>query len=167
MFVQFPAAIMDPLQPIVDIMPYTPSPISAIDQVRLAKARYCRYLDTRQWDAFGALFVPAPDIRMIDAAGELLVSFSAREAFVDAARDYLAGAHSIHQVHNDELTQVSDSAISAIWSMEDYIVFPDVADGRPSRHHGYGHYHEDWVLGPDGWRIASLALRRTILEITP
>jgi hypothetical protein len=147
-------------------MPYTP-PASAIDQVRQAKARYCRYADTKQWDAFEDLFIPSPDIRILDVAGELVVAFSSRDLFVAAARDYLAGAQSIHQVHNDELTQVSDSEISAIWSMEDYILFPEPADGRPSRHHGYGHYHENWALTADGWRIASLELRRTILEITP
>jgi hypothetical protein len=148
-------------------MSYTPPPASAIDQVRQAKARYCRYVDTRQWDAFVNLFIPSPDVRIYDAAGELLVAFSSREVFAAASRDYLAGAQSIHQLHNDELTQVSESDIRAIWSMEDYILFPDAADGRPSRHHGYGHYHENWVLTDDGWRIASLELRRNILEITP
>jgi hypothetical protein len=148
-------------------MPYTSPPVGAIEQVRLGKARYCRYVDTKQWDAFFDLFIPSPDIKIHDVAGELLFAFTSREAFTASARDYLAGAQSIHQVHNDELTQLSDIAISAIWSMEDLILFPNEADGRPSRHHGYGHYHENWILTADGWRIASLELRRTILEITP
>jgi 3-phenylpropionate/cinnamic acid dioxygenase small subunit len=148
-------------------MSYLPPPLSAIDQVRQAKARYCRYLDTKQWDAFADLFISSPDISVYGAAEELIVSFSSRDMFVSVAREYLAGAQSIHQVHNDELTQLSERDISAIWSMEDYIVFPNTADERPSRHHGYGHYHENWVLTADGWRIASLKLRRTILEITP
>lgn len=147
-------------------MSYTPPPVSAIEQVRLAKARYCRFVDTKQWAAFADLLIPSPDIKIYDVAGDLLVAFTSREAFASAAKDYLAGAQSIHQVHNDELSQVSESAISAIWSMEDHILFPDQAGGRPSRHHGYGHYHENWVLTAAGWRIASLELRRTILEIT-
>ena len=148
-------------------MSATASPLAAFDQVRQAKARYCRYLDTGQWDAFTALLVPSSDIRIHDADCALVVAFSSREDFIASARDYLAGAQSIHQVHNDELTLVSDGEIGAIWSMEDYIVFPQQADGRPSRHHGYGHYHETWLLGADGWRLARLELRRTILEITP
>ena len=148
-------------------MSYLPPPLSAFDQVRLAKARYCRFIDTRQWTEFGQLFVESPDIRIYDAAGELIVSFSSSSAFTGAARDYLTGAQSIHQVHNEELTQTSDSDISAIWSMEDHILFPAPAAGQPSRHHGYGHYHEQWTLTHSGWRIASLALRRTILEVTP
>jgi hypothetical protein len=148
-------------------MPSIPLHASSFDQVRLAKARYCRYLDTKQWNAFVGLFTPTPDIVVYDEAGALIASYSTREAFIDAARDYLEGARSIHQVHNDELSQVSDHEIAAIWSMEDYILFPDGASGRPSRHHGYGHYHETWVLTAEGWRIVALKLRRTILEITP
>lgn len=37
-------------------MSYLPPPLSAFDQVRLAKARYCRFIDTRQWTEFGQLF---------------------------------------------------------------------------------------------------------------
>lgn len=103
-------------------MSYQPPPTSAFDQVRLAKARYCRFRDTRQWNDFTELFVDSPDIRIDDAAGK---------------------------------------------PMEDYILFPAPTAGQPSRHHGYGHYHEQWTLTPGGWRIASLALRRTILEVTP
>lgn len=144
-------------------------PMSPVEQVRASKARYCRYVDTKQWDAFATLFVAAPEILIYDVADQLIVAFAAREDFVAACRDYLAGAQSIHQVHNDELTQVSATEIRAIWSMEDCLIFPDAdvsADPRPARHHGYGHYHETWVLEAGAWRIARLELRRTILEIT-
>ena len=56
--------------------------------------------------------------------------------------------------------------ISAIWSMEDYIVFPAAESGAASIH-GYGHYHETWLQTHDNWCIARLELRRTILESTP
>lgn len=148
-------------------MSYVPPPATAIELVRQAKARYCRYLDTKKWDAFAELFIADPEISIYGTSGELLIGFSSRESFTSAARGYLTGAQSIHQVHNDELTQRSEGEIGAIWSMEDHILFPKADDGRPSRHHGYGHYHETWVHTADGWRIASLELHRTILEITP
>lgn len=144
--------------------------MSPIEQVRAAKARYCRFADTKQWDAFAALFVAAPQFQMYDVAGQLIYTFESRESFVAACRGYLEGAQSSHQVHNDELTQVSDTEIRAIWSMEDNVIFPaaDVAvDPRPARHHGHGHYHETWVLEDGSWRMAHMELRRTILEITP
>jgi hypothetical protein len=143
---------------------------SPFEQVRASKARYCRYVDTKQWEAFSSLFVAAPDILIYDTADQLIVSFDSREAFVAACRGYLEGAQSIHQVHNEEFTQVSGTEIGAIWSMQDCVIFPAAdaaADPRPARHHGYGHYHETWVLEDGAWRIARMELRRTILEITP
>ena len=140
------------------------------EQVRTAKAQYCRYVDTKQWEPFAALFVANPEIHIYDAADQLIISFDARDAFIAACRGYLEGAQSIHQVHNEELTQLSETGMHAIWSMEDCVIFPQAeadADPRPARHHGYGHYHETWVLSDGAWRIGRMELRRTILEITP
>lgn len=139
------------------------------EQVCTAKARYCRYVDTRQWEGFAALFIDNPEILIYGTDDELLISFDTREAFVSACQGYLEGAQSIHQVHNEELTQLSETDMRVIWSMEDCVIFPaaDAAtDPRPARHHGYGHYHETWVLLDGAWRIARMELRRTILEIT-
>jgi hypothetical protein len=42
--------------------------------------------------------------------------------------------------------------------MEDELWWPA---GSPITHlHGYGHYHETYVKGADGWRIASMTLTR-------
>jgi hypothetical protein len=141
--------------------------LDLFEQIRSAKARYCRFLDTKQWAAFAELLMPAPAIRMFDPAGESIATFENREAFVASAEAFLAGAQSIHQVHNDELSHVSESEVRAIWSMEDCIVFPLDASDRPARMRGYGHYHETWLRTPDGWRITRLELRRTLLESTP
>ncbi|MBF6025396.1 nuclear transport factor 2 family protein [Lysobacter niastensis] len=140
---------------------------SAIEQVRLNKARYCRFLDTKQWEAFAALFVADAKASVFDPEGGLIAEFQMAGAFVNAARQFLEGARSIHQVHNDELELVSEDEISAIWSMEDYIVFPFASKGEPISVHGYGHYNERWVRKDGVWRISKLELRRTILELTP
>lgn len=136
-----------------------------IEHVRRAKARYARFLDTKNWDGFAGLFEPTVQVRMFDPAGNMIVSHDDRDSFVTAARTGLEGAQSIHQMHNDEIDQISETEISAIWSMEDMILFRPGSVG-PGRMHGYGHYHELWRKGPDGWRIARLELRRTILEFT-
>lgn len=141
-----------------------------IELVRIAKARYCRFVDTKQWEEFSSLFTAKPEVLIFDVNDQLIVGFDTREAFVGACRGYLTGAQSSHQVHNDELTQVSDTEIHAIWSMEDNIIFPEAdeaTDPRPARHHGFGHYHEVWRLENGQWQMASMQLRRTILEITP
>ena len=140
---------------------------SAIEQVRVSKARYCRYLDTKQWHAFAALFAEDATARVIASDGALIAAFDSAATFVDAARQFLENAQSIHQVHNDELAIVSADEVTAIWSMEDYIVFATESAHETSSMHGYGHYHETWIRTDGTWRIARLELRRTILETKP
>ena len=139
---------------------------SNIERVRRAKAQYCRFVDTKNWAAFAKLFEQNLQVRMFDPAGATIVSFDDRDSFVSICDTSLVGAQTIHQVHNDEIDQISDGEISATWSMEDMIIFGSPGPGQPARMHGFGHYHELWRLGAEGWRIARLELRRTILEFT-
>jgi hypothetical protein len=124
-------------------------------------------VDTHQWQEFAALFATKPTIRFFGEDGILLAEFEAADEFMAVTKAYLSGVKSIHQVHNDEIDIVSETEISAVWSMEDYLIFPNENDGRPASMHGYGHYHETWRLEEGQWRLAYLELRRTILEIEP
>lgn len=141
--------------------------LALAETIRTLKARYCRYLDTHQWVEFVAIFARKPTIRLVGEDGVLLAQFDDIDEFIAVTKAYLSGVKSIHQVHNDEIDTVSESEIRAVWSMEDYLIFPDGNDGRPASMHGYGHYHETWRLEEGQWRLAHLELRRTILEITP
>ncbi|MET3855343.1 nuclear transport factor 2 family protein [Rhizobium sp. OAE497] len=141
--------------------------LALAETIRTLKARYCRYVDTHQWVEFATLFASKPTIRFFGEDGALLAEFDAVDEFVAVTKAYLSGVKSIHQVHNDEIDIVSETEISAVWSMEDYLIFPNVNDGRPASMHGYGHYHETWRLEGGQWRLAHLELRRTILEIEP
>jgi hypothetical protein len=141
--------------------------LALAETIRTLKARYCRYVDTHQWQEFAALFATKPTIRFFGEDGILLAEFEAADEFMAVTKAYLSGVKSIHQVHNDEIDIVSETEISAVWSMEDYLIFPNENDGRPASMHGYGHYHETWRLEEGQWRLAYLELRRTILEIEP
>lgn len=139
---------------------------NTVEQIRRAKALYCRFVDTRQWTQFSELLEPKVQIRVFDPAGDIVSSFDDRDTYLGRVLEFLHGSQTIHQVHNDEIDLVSDAEVSGIWSMEDLIIWPKPNSGQPARLHGYGHYHDLWRLGPQGWRIARLELRRTILEIT-
>jgi SnoaL-like domain len=134
------------------------------ERIRQRKARYCRYMDTRQWVAFAVLFGDNPIISSVDPDGKLSASFASVDEFTATTSSFLEGARSIHHVHNSEIEFVSDNVVSAIWSMEDLILFPSVDIRRPRSIHGYGHYHETWEGDGDDWLITRLELRRTILE---
>lgn len=138
-----------------------------VETIRRSKARYCRYVDTQNWPEFASLFSQSPTIRFLGEDGTVLADFNSVDEFVSVTKAHLSRARTIHQVHNDEIEVISENEVRAIWSMEDYLVFPDVSDGRPASMHGYGHYHETWRLEEGQWRLAQLELRRTILEIKP
>jgi len=143
------------------------SDIEAFEAIGFQKARYCRYIDTKRWDEFGKLFSAEPEVRFMDPEGNIVGAFNSVADFVAVTARYLEGARTIHQVHNAELERMSAHQVTAIWSMEDYLVFPADDETRPASMHGYGHYHETWELADGEWRISKLALHRTILEIKP
>jgi 3-phenylpropionate/cinnamic acid dioxygenase small subunit len=137
----------------------------AFDEIAARKARYCRFVDTKRWNDFSALFTATPQIRFLDVEGKQVDGFNSVSEFVAITARYLEGSRTIHQVHNAEMERVADNRVAATWSMEDYLIFSSDDDTRPESMHGYGHYHEAWELVGGEWRIATLELRRTILEI--
>lgn len=136
-----------------------------IEAVALNKARYCRFIDTKRWPEFAALFHETPEISFVGPDGNVTAAFNSVSEFVTLTAPYLDGAQSIHQIHNAEISVVAQDEVSAIWSMEDYILFPAGDPERPRSMHGYGHYHEVWRFIGGDWIITRLELRRTILEI--
>ena len=44
-----------------------------------------------------------------------------------------------------------ENSAKGVWGMEDIHVWP--GDGPRIGHHGYGHYHEDYVRTTDGWKF--------------
>lgn len=140
--------------------------LAAREQIRELKARYCRYVDRKQWRELRQLFAPRASMRFHGADGELLYRFDDPDAFIATTAGALGGARSIHQVHNAEITLTSPTTASAIWSMEDRIECPPGQDGPFKTLHGFGHYHEILEQVDGAWRIASIDLIRTILHIT-
>jgi len=135
-----------------------------MNTIRDRKAKYCRFVDTKSWDALAALIVERPKLRFFGVDGALLYGFDSAATWIELMRSYLAGAHTIHQIHNSEIEIVSATEVHGIWSMEDYLILAE-GDDRPASLHGYGHYHEIWRFVDRSWRIAELDLYRTILHI--
>jgi hypothetical protein len=141
-------------------------PLLLIHAIRGQKARYCRFVDTKEWRELAELIVERPRLRFYAPDGTLQYRFDSTAEWIDLMTTYLAGAHTIHQVHNDEIEIISPSEIRAIWSMEDYLILAPGED-RPASIHGYGHYYETWRLFAGRWQLTELDLYRTILEIKP
>jgi hypothetical protein len=122
------------------------------------KARYCRLLDTKDWQGWAALF--AEDL-VLDTGGSGGARIEGREAAVAMVRSSIGDAVTVHHVHSPEIAIDGDAA-SAVWAMQDRVIWPK---GRSLV--GYGHYNERYRRGPAGeWTIGEIRLTRLSVEMT-
>jgi hypothetical protein len=121
-----------------------------------AKARYCRLLDTKDWEAFANLFI---EDYLLDTSGSGGPVISGRDAAMKSVRTSLATAKTAHQVHSPEIEINGDEA-RVIWAMRDRVVW---SNDRSLT--GYGHYHERWVRRNGEWKIATLSLTRLQMDM--
>ncbi|MFZ6644163.1 nuclear transport factor 2 family protein [Undibacterium sp. TJN25] len=139
--------------------------LSALEEIRQAKARYCRLIDHKQWDSLRAMFTQQVQLRFHGTDGALTHEFTERDAFIALTADMLQQAQTIHQVHNPEIELLPADTARVIWSMEDRIIFPDGVPGPFRSLHGYGHYEETLEKHSGDWLIRTMDLTRTILAI--
>lgn len=139
------------------------STVSTLDEIKdwiaicNAKARFCRTLDTKDWDGFRDLFTEDCELDLSDGTG--LPVMKGREVAIGKVVSSLQAARTVHQVHVPEITVGGDEA-HAVWAMQDRVVL-----GPDKSLTGYGHYHERWVRQNGAWKIASLKLSRLHIDM--
>ena len=124
-----------------------------IEAIKQLKARYCRYLDTKDWDAWRSLF---SDDFLSDtslAGGKVIRS---ADEFVAFTRKGLRSQATVHQVHAPEIELTSPTTASGVWALEDVVRFGPGVNLR-----GYGHYTETYQKVDGRWLIASSTLTRS------
>ena len=124
------------------------------------KARYCRLLDTKDWEGFAALFTEDFVLDVSGAGG--MPAIVGRDAAVAMVRASIDVAITAHQVHSPEIEIDGDSA-TGIWAMNDRVIWS--AD-RPSAC-GYGHYTERYARAGSEWKIAESSLTRLHVDYLP
>ncbi len=149
----------------------SPDPLAvleAIEAIRALKARYFRAMDTKDWDAFAAVF--APDAVM-DMRSEVPPSpddpdaglVRGDRAIADFVRRNVDPVVTVHHGHMPEIDVTSATTATGIWAMEDHLWWPE---GAPlSTMHGYGHYHETYELVDGEWKIKTLTLTRLRIDV--
>jgi hypothetical protein len=129
--------------------------IIEVRAIEILKAKYFRLLDTKQWDAWRALFTddfegtyegPHPDIQ-----------FSSADEMVAMNRKILAETGTVHHGHTPEIDLTGVDTATGIWAMVDIV---KLGDGFT----GYGHYHDEYRKVNGEWKIAKTHLRRTVVE---
>ncbi len=133
----------------------------AIEQIKQLKARYFRFLDTRNWDEFEKLFTV--DCRHLGYEGEgsVIDTWEGYRSMLEAVID---PGRSVHHGHMPEITLESPTEARGIWAMFDFV---ERTGEHPSSFTGYGHYHETYRKESDGWRISSKRLVRLRVDDLP
>jgi uncharacterized protein (TIGR02246 family) len=128
-----------------------------LEEIKQLKARYFRCMDTKDWDAFAGLFTVDA---VMDADGYVE---HGRDEIVAFLRKVLDGVVTTHHGHTPEITITGPDTATGIWAMFDYLTFP--GGDPPPGLRGYGHYHDEYVREPGGWRIRRVRLTR--LRVDP
>jgi SnoaL-like domain len=125
-----------------------------IESIKKLKARYCRYLDTKNWQAWRTIFTDDFFSDTSEAGGKVI---EGADEFVAFTRKSLGKPSQVtaHQVHAPEIELLSATTASGVWALEDVV---RLAPGMTLR--GYGHYHETYEKIEGQWRIKSSKLTR-------
>jgi len=138
-----------------------------LEAIRQLKARYCRFLDTKDLESWRAVFtsdvVVTLDMAASTAGADPMTApaLEGVDNFVPMVMGGLEKVATMHHCHTPEIALTSDTTATGIWAMEDLLIF---ADGREL--HGAGHYHETYEKQDGTWRIKTLHLTRTILKVS-
>jgi hypothetical protein len=131
-----------------------------IEAIKQLKARYCRYLDAKDWVAWRELFADDFTSVIAGAGGRQTVG---ADDFVVYVRRTLGKSSqpTVHQVYAPEITLTSPTTATGVWALNDVVrLIPAVTL------HGYGHYHETYEKNETHWRIKSSTVTRLREDIT-
>ncbi len=128
--------------------------LTAIEAIKRLKARYCRYLDTKDWAAWRAIFADDFVSDTADAGGKLITG---ADDFVAFTRKGIGrpSQTTAHQVHAPEIELTSATTARGVWALHDVVRF-----GPGVTLVGYGHYHETYQNVAGQWLIKSSKLTR-------
>ncbi len=127
-----------------------------IEEIKQLKARYFRFLDTKQWDDWGQVF--ATDVVMEVPEANMVTT--GRDEVVARVSAALEGTQTAHHGHMPEIEITGTDTARGTWAMFDYVEWPRNEAGERQGLNGYGHYHEEYVREHGTWRIARTRLER-------
>jgi len=126
--------------------------LTAIEEIKLLKARYFRYVDQQNWDALRSLFWE--DAHFETGVGD----FEGVEPFITTLQEYLAGGRTFHLGHMPEIDVLDETEATGVWTLFDRVEVP--ADRTRPSFQGYARYWDVYRRRQREWRIASLRIER-------
>jgi hypothetical protein len=146
----------------------------AIEAIKQLKARYFRFVDTKDWASITTLFAEDAQFTRSGAfnvrdpwSGAYTPALPAqpdvctgREEIVKMMRAAVEPFRTVHHGYTPEINILNERRASGIWAM-----FDEIRD-REYRLvlRGWGHYHETYELGAEGWVIKTALIARMQLQ---
>jgi hypothetical protein len=130
----------------------------AFYELTQAKAKYCRTLDTRDWNGLAALMTPGIEFGIGDGHSEPNMTVG-REETLALLQPLVAGSRTAHHVQAPEIDLREDEA-RVIWALQDRAVSDNGTTVT-----GYGHYTERWIRLEGVWKLASLRLSHLLTDV--
>ena len=131
-----------------------------LERIKQLKAKYCRYVDTKQWDRLRAIFAPGVRFEGLGSAP----TGASLDDFIKGISTRMKTSVSIHHCHTPEIEFTGADSARGVWAMMDFVDWPSGPNPRETPDHrgffGFGYYEEEYVRTPAGWRIAFLRLTR-------
>ena len=126
--------------------------LSALEEIRLLKARRDRAADTKDWDLYLSLHAPDhisynDDYEPWTTAAEMIRNI----------RKIMAGLHTMHHSHTPEITFESPTKASGIWAMVGFSEW--LQGGEPHWFNAFGHYFETYEKRDGRWVFTSRRLK--------
>jgi hypothetical protein len=141
--------------------------LGALEDIRALKARYCRYIDTKQWDRLRGLFSADARFEGFGSAPD----GSDADAFVRGVSTRLKDAVSIHHCHTPDIVFFGPSRARGVWAMQDHLEWPQpirLKEAPEARGFvGFGHYEEEYVREAGAWKMHLLRLTRLRIDPLP
>lgn len=138
--------------------PDSPGTAADAEAIRQLKARYFRFMDTKDWDGLASVFTEDVEIDMTGSGGGITRSLDEYMPFLRAS---IENVETVHHGHTPEISISSPTSAIGTWAMEDKLWWPD-GSGVPGLRslHGYGHYTEEYRKIGSGWKISAMRLSR-------
>lgn len=126
------------------------------EAIKALKAHYCQWLDAQDWDRWSALFTEDATMQVGPRADSAV---HGRRAIRRLLTTQLRGAKTLHQVREPEIHEEGPGQVRVLWRMTDCVATPLYLL------EGAGFYEDRYVRTEDGWKIASVRLHRSKVDL--
>ncbi|MGC4251008.1 MAG: nuclear transport factor 2 family protein [Sphingobium sp.] len=135
----------------------------AVDAIKTLRARFCRALDARNWDALASMVTDGIRLLVANESGNPALgladplSFNGRDAFLAFVRQVIGTGPTIHVATMPEIEVHGPDTAHGVWLIQGY--------SESAREHGltlgigYETVEDDYVRIDGHWRIDGLTAR--------